>query len=546
MDESWNHLQNLEAHIKEHNTHIEKLTPLRTRHHSRQSSIVDEIPKKPLEFSSQEKLLAMAKELKEKERELSYLKRDIAGLEIYKDQCINMQGQIKLLREKAVLCEREAQAKSFLLSTLETSTVPKAEKLEIELKETSSKYENLQKSYTQVKKELEEKTFLVNSLKQNYSGQDNLIKTLEEEKRALKFKLSELQLKFEEVCIQNDKNLDHLKNKDQLTLALEEDNERLRAQIENTMESLQKCQYELSLLPKLRQDIHQREQLISAASREIEKEKAAKLKAIEEKSSMEKQFEIITECTEGNNPLDYIQELKSLLNKSAKDHSSINDELVHLKEKQRYIDIESTQALQFINNFLEIVTKTLVEDLSSDDIITFPAIDNMSYPILTLLCQQIQISQKNWLERLVEIEESNNYLNEKISKYEKNVSIRQKVQEMEERILGQEKLSEQLTKENFRIKKELETCKQELNQSEIEKNALNDETEQLKLRINNVEEYIKDSVHKMNYTDWQSNWNIEDGTNFLVSQLSVTIEKNKELIKMLEDYKVVVGNMVLK
>ena len=101
MNENWNSLYNLETQIKEHNTHIEKITPSRTRRHSIQSSF-DEIPQKP---DSQQKMLAMAKDIKEKEREISYLKRDIASLEIYKDQCLNMQAQIRYLREKSVLSE---------------------------------------------------------------------------------------------------------------------------------------------------------------------------------------------------------------------------------------------------------------------------------------------------------------------------------------------------------------------------------------------------------------------------------------------------------
>ena len=503
MDESWNHLQNLEAHIKEHNTHIEKLTPLRTRHHSRQSSIVEETTKRAPETSLQQKMLSMAKELKDKEREISYLKRDVATLEIYKDQCSNMQIQIKLLREKAVICEREAQHKSYILASIETNTVPKLEKLENELKESSAINEKLQKAYSQAKKEADEKISLMSNLKQTYSGQDSSIKALEEEKRNLKIKFSELQTKHEDLLRQHDKNLENLKHKDQLTLALEEDNDRLRTQIENTMESLQKCQYELGLLPKLRQDIHQREQLISAAAREIEKEKNAKMRANEEKEKIETQYANIIECTKGAEPIGYIQELKALVNKSANDHSVINEELIQLKKNQRYNDIETTQTLQYLINYIENISRNLPEEFLKSKCFDFPESDTQAGSVLNFFCSQLQKCQQICLERIEELEEANAAFAERISRYEKNIPLRQKIEEMEARIQGQEELSDQLTDENLRLKIELESRNKEINQTEMEKHQLADEIEQLKNEIENLEINIKENLIKMHYGEWE-------------------------------------------
>ncbi|OMJ82813.1 hypothetical protein SteCoe_16410 [Stentor coeruleus] len=477
MDESWNHLQNLEAHIKEHNTHIEKLTPLRTRHHSRQSSLGDEALKRPIDSSVQGKMLSMAKEVKDKEREILYLKRDVASLEIYKDQCMNMQTQIKLLREKAVFCEREALSKSTMLSSFESNAFPKLEKLESDLKQALQSNEKLQKSYLQAKKETEEKIAALTNLKTTYSNQDSTIKSIEEERRNLKIKHAELQGKFDEMAKQHEKTLEHYKNKDQLALALEEDNERLRAQIENTMESLQKCQYELNLLPKLKQEIHQREQLISAASREIEKEKALKIKAIEDKEKTELQLANIFECTDGNNPLEYIQGLKVLLNKTAKEQSNANEDILRLKEKQRNTFIENSQNLEYISEYLESVSKTVADDFMSMRGIKFPEINIDYKPVLHGLCEQIEKVQMKCKEKIIEIQDTNQILNEKISKYEKGFSLRQRIEEMEKLIQQQEILSEQLTSENTRIKKELELCNKELHSSEVEKQQLLEELE---------------------------------------------------------------------
>lgn len=477
MDESWNHLQNLEAHIKEHNTHIEKLTPLRTRHHSRQSSLGEEALKRPIDSSVQGKMLSMAKEVKDKERDILYLKRDVASLEIYKDQCMNMQTQIKLLREKAVFCEREALTKSTILSSFESSAIPKLEKLESDLKQALQSNEKLQKSYLQAKKETEEKIAAIANLKTTYSGQDSTIKSIEEERRNLKIKHAELQGKFDEMAKQHEKTLEHYKNKDQLALALEEDNERLRAQIENTMESLQKCQYELNLLPKLKQEIHQREQLISAASREIEKEKALKIKAIEDKEKTELQLANIFECTDGNNPVEYIQGLKVLLNKTAKEQSNANEDILRLKEKQRHTFIENSQNLEYISEYLEGVSKAVADDFMTMRGMKFPEINIDYKPVLHGLCEQIEKVQMKCKEKIMEIQDVNQVLNERISKYEKGFSLRQRIEEMEKLIQQQEILSEQLTSENTRIKKELELCNKELHSSEVEKQQLLEELE---------------------------------------------------------------------
>ena len=436
MNENWNSLYNLETQIKEHNTHIEKITPSRTRRHSIQSSF-DEIPQKP---DSQQKMLAMAKDIKEKEREISYLKRDIASLEIYKDQCLNMQAQIRYLREKSVLSEREAQQKSLLLSSFETKTLPKLEKFENELKESSQTTEKLQKLYAQAKKDADDKTVLITSLKQNYSGQDSSIKALEEDKRSLKLKISDIQSKFEEINVKYEKTIEHLKNKEQLTLALEEDNERLRAQIENTMESLQKCQYELGLLPKLRQDIHQREQLITTATREIEKEKTLRIKAHEEKEAVETQLANIFDYAEGNDPIEYIQELKNLINKSTKDYSLLNEELSQLKEKQKNNDLDASNTLQSLISFLENISKTLLDDFFSDEVVIYRIENSSAAPVLKYFCEQLQKCQLKAYDKISELQKTENFLMEKLEIYEKNPLFREQIEEtekeMEERDYG--------------------------------------------------------------------------------------------------------------
>ena len=235
------------------------------------------------------------------------------------------------------------------------------------------------------------------------------------------------------------------------------------------MESLQKCQYELGLLPKLRQDIHQREQLISAAAREIEKEKNAKMRANEEKEKIETQYANIIECTKGAEPIGYIQELKALVNKSANDHSVINEELIQLKKNQRYNDIETTQTLQYLINYIENISRNLPEEFLKSKCFDFPESDTQAGSVLNFFCSQLQKCQQICLERIEELEEANAAFAERISRYEKNIPLRQKIEEMEARIQGQEELSDQLTDENLRLKIELESRNKEINQTEMEK-----------------------------------------------------------------------------
>lgn len=546
MDESWSQLQNLEAHIKEHNVQIDKLTPMRSKHHSRQSSGVEEILKKSLGNDSQQRMIAMAKEMKEKEREILYLKSDLAGLEIYKEQCGNLKAQIKALREKNVICEREAQKKADVLSGLETNTVPRMEKLDKELKEAVYGNEKLQKGLNAAKKEAEEKGGALANLKNSYAGLDNTIKGLEEDKRSLKLKLTEIQETHLELLNAHEKNIEHLQNKEQLTLALEEDNERLRAQIEKTMESLQKCQYELGLLPKLRQEIHQREQLISAASREIEKEKNLRVFEQDEKEKLELQLGSIIESTEGENPIEYIEKLKKILSKASRDHTVINEELVNLKNKQKYNDIESTQTLQNVASCLDIIARTLPEKFLSEEIASFPDVDRTTQSILSFFCEQLQKCQSNCISKLSALQEKNHFLSECLEKLEKNGLIREKVEEMDSLMQTQKKLCEQLSKENFRIKKDLDLSGEKLMESESEKQGLIGEIDHLKIEIDRLEGFIRDSLEKMSYQVWEENWGIGDAIQFIISELKQKVESNKKLGKGLEDYKKIVDSIAEK
>ena len=223
-------------------------------------------------------------------------------------------------------------------------------------------------------------------------------------------------------------------------MALEEDNERLRAQIENTMESLQKCQYELGLLPKLRQDIHQREQLITTATREIEKEKTLRIKALEEKEAVETQLANIFDYAEGNDPIEYIQELKNLINKSTKDYSLLNEELSQLKEKQKNNDLDASNTLQSLISFLENISKTLLDDFFSDEVVIYRIENSSAAPVLKYFCEQLQKCQLKAYDKISELQKTENFLMEKLEIYEKNPLFREQIEEtekeMEERDYG--------------------------------------------------------------------------------------------------------------
>ena len=495
MDESWNHLQNLEAHIKEHNSHIEKITPLRTKQHSRQSSLIEDLTKRSSEVTSTAKMLSMAKEIREKDLEIMYLKRDVASLEIFKDQCANMQSQVKLLREKAVLCERESQSKTYKLSSLETTAVPRLEKVEVEMRELKAVNENLQSLVSQVKKELDEKSNQLAFVKQNYAGQDSTIKGLEEEKRSLKGKLAEMQMKLDELIKQHEKNKEYLKQKEQLSLALEEDNERLRAQIENTMESLQKCQYEISLLPMLRQDVHHREQLISTASREIEREKSLRQKVSEEKDKLELQISNLYEITEGTDPFEYLQELKEIISKSKKEHMIINEELLRMKETHYKFEKENSELLQYTSSCIENFCKDMTRCLFENQEIEIPDLDESVKPVIQLLYIKLRKVKDQMDEIVCELQDTNSILNEK------NNQIRKRMEETDEMIIKQEFLTEQLTAENKKIKQEIEILKEDFNETIARADSLEGElkesiktNEALKKNYNLLKKELEDKV----------------------------------------------------
>ena len=309
MDESWKQFYELEEHIREHNSQIEQLSPKKT--HSRQSSGELKIKREGTRYF-QERILQLTKEVKDKEREIMYLQRNVSTLESYKEQCQNLQKQIKLMREKLSHYETEASEKVMAFLSIQNDVVPEWERCKQDLEKLQEENLKLNKNLEQVNHQLQEKSESFSRLKQDYTALEKTFHSIEEDKRNLKLKLNETNEKLKVSEQQNQKYTQTIKEKEQLNSAFEEDNERLREQLEKALDSLQKCQNEISSIPNFQQEIKHYEKLITSASKETEKEKTKRLRYQEESNALKKQLNQIYDLTQQEDPYEFI---KSLLRK---------------------------------------------------------------------------------------------------------------------------------------------------------------------------------------------------------------------------------------
>ncbi|CAG9325750.1 unnamed protein product [Blepharisma stoltei] len=486
MEESWTQLQNLEAHIKEHNIQLESLSPVKQKISS-QSSVSSEMRLKNhymenIPITMQQRVLQLSKDVKDKEREILNLQRDLVSLDSYKEQNNNLQLQVKVLREKIVMFEREINQKNLELNNIEGKIKPRMEDVEKELQEQLDINANLQKTFNQLKKESDEKTHIIQSLRQDYTNLENTYKSTEDEKRIYKQKFNDLDERYKGQVDEFERAASIVQEKEQISLALEEDNERLRCELEKAMDSLQKCQVELSFIPKLRQELHQSEQLIAAASRELEKEKNFKAKLQNDKEEAEEMLKKITKATEGNDPVEYIEELLNKLEKSKNDLVLIQDELNELEERQRYADREASYIVKLLSNYFEKISESLKSGIFlCEEIPMFPKIESDVEASVALLYNVLQKCKVEAQEKVREQSKVNQTLTERLNKYEKNISLlREKQEEVNVQIQEQEILSQELANEKNRLEKELEQRVVELENSENIKYKLTEDLEEAK------------------------------------------------------------------
>lgn len=299
------------------------------------------------------KILYISKELKERELELSSLQRELANMESYKEQYINMKSQLNLYKEKLAYYERLSNDQTLKLHEIENSFRPKSFMLEKEIEEIKITNSKLQGEIALLRLELEKKEDFANEITSELKSKNATIKKLRDDSYLLQQKLQKNN-EFEKDFIREKENLQHfVQEKEDIIQALEKDNDKLRKELERAMESLTNCQVELSFIPKLRQDLKQSANLITAASSEIDKEKAESQRNITELKDYEKRWRRIRILCENNEPLDYIEELKNQLHLNIEKFAAIQTELLTTEQKHE-------KSITQLKNKLEKVSQRII------------------------------------------------------------------------------------------------------------------------------------------------------------------------------------------
>ena len=118
----------------------------------------------------------------------------------------------------------------------------------------------------------------------------------------------------------------------------------------------------------------------------------------------------------------------------------LNEELSQLKEKQKNNDLDASNTLQSLISFLENISKTLLDDFFSDEVVIYRIENSSAAPVLKYFCEQLQKCQLKAYDKISELQKTENFLMEKLEIYEKNPLFREQIEEtekeMEERDYG--------------------------------------------------------------------------------------------------------------
>lgn len=101
------------------------------------------------------------------------------------------------------------------------------------------------------------------------------------------------------------------------------------------MDSLQKCQVELSYIPSIRKQLQESDELVTAVSEELDHEKRLKAELESELEEQSRSVKRLLKFTNGSDPLDYLSELTEQFENISNELVETQNELQSLEESER-------------------------------------------------------------------------------------------------------------------------------------------------------------------------------------------------------------------
>lgn len=434
-------MERLGGQIKNHNIAIESLSPSRKAEKTIFSSELKKALLFENSFSPDDSGIYLKKRLQDQEREISYLKNDLISFIIQKEQNANLHQQLKFMRDKLSHYENELSEKTLLLSQQDTRKASEEQggiisNLKEKLKQQEKNINELRTQLSHVTSKYEESEFHRQNLKKKCIELDQELRTKREE------------TEYE---------------REQTVAALEEDNEKLRDELAKSMDSLQKCQVEISYIPQLRKELHMSETCLGTLSKELENEKTIRGELQTEKENTDSLLRNLNRVTRGRDPVEFIEELQEQLNKTNFELMSIGDQVSVLETKQKRHDAETINNTEDIKDFLEKLIGFTETDFYSEGVPVFPRLDNE----LAEKFHEFYLSfSKRHREALAYFAEMNNIHNElsvKATHYEELTDkLMAKQDQINHHMSGQESMYHKLQGENQILERKLKNSCREL------------------------------------------------------------------------------------
>jgi hypothetical protein len=259
MEDAWTQLETLEKRIREHNSHIEQISPIKFLSSSPISEcLMPEIgllrSHKPQDGRLLGRSSFLAKDIKDWEQQSGLQQRELASLGHYQEQCKNLKAQIQLYLEKLRYYEEQLQDKNRIIKDLERSSKPRGEP-----SETKAGKARAGKTIEQLKQDLWEREARLNETIQSNqtlkADNERLAESIKRDQQAASHslqRLAELKAKFQAEQQELTKKLNDLRlNND----ASERENGRLRTELERAVASLKLCQEQLEVLPQIHGEV---------------------------------------------------------------------------------------------------------------------------------------------------------------------------------------------------------------------------------------------------------------------------------------------------
>ena len=378
---------------------------------------------------AEHRLIDLSRDIRERDRQIAGLMRDVAGLESYKAQCLNLKAQLQLLTEKNRLLQEEQKQlhspeeeaeRAELLSEVQDlrQVVKQKEARALELKLALESKEHLCEIALQSKQDLERN---IEAVQAATTGQQEQLVT----------------------CTQV------LREKEVLIDTLEEDNAKLRSELQKALESLQQCQTELKFMGKLRMEVQQSAQLLTSVELQLEQEQSNHSALLRDCEELKGAFDQLRQKCQDQDPESYIdllqrqqEEVQQLISKAQEDQKL-------LEQKQQDLERRLTTTRRGLKTYFEKLRGWL-ESFSMDT--------SSPLPVLALpdsfkdvgkyvqACHDVlETMREETGRRLGELEAVNGQLSERNEFFEQSSEeLRKKIEALARQVEEQETLSKQL------------------------------------------------------------------------------------------------------